>query len=376
VARAGQPARPIVWLLDGLEAGGAERLALQFAAAPLAWPVWLVGLRPPRSAPGRAAWGSEWEAVAARVHLAGLHGLRDLGGWWRLRRWLEQQRPLLLHAHLRYATCVGGRLARGLGIPLLTTVHVEPGRERGRQRWLAGWERAERRRAARVIYVSAAQRAAWGRVAERERAVVIGNGVRLPPAGPGRAAQRLRLGLPPAATIFITVAVVRAAKGWRTWLQAAAAVTAAQPQAHFVWVGGGEEWEALRAAAAPLLASGRVRLPGARGDVAAWLEAGDYFLFPSLGEAQPTAVMEAMAAGLPLIATRLEATRELAGECACWVAPGDAAGLAEAALAWSGPQRALARAAAAAARARVEQEFSQARWRERLESLYAEVLAG
>ncbi|MGN6592978.1 MAG: glycosyltransferase, partial [Terriglobales bacterium] len=337
-----------MWLLDGLEAGGAERLALQFAAAPLAWPVWLVGLRPPRSAGGRAAWGAEWDQVAGRVHLAGLHGLRDLAGWWRLRRWLAERRPLLLHAHLRYATCVGGRLARGLGIPLLTTVHVEPGRERGRQRWLAGWERAERRRAARVIYVSAAQRAAWGRVAGRERAVVIGNGVSLPAPGPGRAAQRRRLGLPLEATIYLTVAVVRAAKGWRTWLQAAEQVTAAQPQAHFVWVGGGEEWETLRAAARPLLESGRLLLPGPRGDVAAWLEASDFFLFPSFGEAQPTAVMEAMAAGLPLIATRLGATRELAGECASWVEPGDAAGLAQAARAGSGPQRAAARAAAVA----------------------------
>ncbi|MGN6591755.1 MAG: glycosyltransferase family 4 protein, partial [Terriglobales bacterium] len=122
----------------------------------------------------------------------------------------------------------------------------------------------------------------------------------------------------------------------------------------------------------PLLESGRLRLPGPRGDVAAWLEASDFFLFPSFGEAQPTAVMEAMAAGLPLIATRLGATRELAGECACWVEPGDAAGLAQAALAWSGAQRAAARAAAVAARARVEREWSEARWRGRLEALYAD----
>ena len=368
-------ARPVVWLLDGLEAGGAERLAVQFASSPTRWPVWLVGLRRPGGAAGPGGWGAEWAGVAGRVHGAGMQGLRDVAGWWRLERWLRHLQPRLLHAHLRYATCIGGRLAQRLRVPLVTTVHVEPSLERGRGRWVAHWERAERRRAARVIYVTEAQRAAWGGAAARERAVVLGNGVALPPSGVGRREQRRRLGLDPAATVLLTVAVVRAAKGWRTWLRAAEQVAQACPGAHFVWVGGGEEWPALRAAAAGMVESGRMTLPGARPDVGAWLEASDLFLFPSLGEAQPTAVMEAMAAGLPIIASRLGASVEVMGECGCYVRPGDAGELAQAAMAWCGPQRERAARAGEAARRRAEEAWSQARWRRRLEQLYEEVLA-
>lgn len=366
----------IVWILDQLGLGGAERLALRFAAAPLPWRIELVGLQ--AAAPGalERLWGGQMAPLAGRVHHVGMQGLGDVGGWWRLRQLLAAWQPLLVHTHLRYATVWGGAAARWLGRPYVTTVHLGPRPDRSRrQRLVAACERCSRRHAARVIYVSAAQKRAWGAVTARERAVIVGNGIAVPAAAPqARAGQRRRLGLPEAATVFTTVAMVHAAKGWRTWLAAVEQIARARPGAKFVWVGGGEEWELLRAAAAESPAASQIRLPGVSSEVAAWLNASDVFLFPSQEEAQPTAVMEAMAAGLPIIATRLPAIEEVLAGCGLLVPVDDADALARAALAWSEAGNGAAAAAAAAARQRAAGPLSENRWCERMVQLYEEVL--
>ena len=368
--------RRVVWLLDGLGLGGAERLAVRFAAAvPPPWQVELVGLK---AEPDPAqVWGAAWAPVAGRAHQVHMRRLADAAGWLRLLRLLRQLRPALLHTHLRYATVWGGAAARVLGLPYVATVHVGPQPEPlRRQRWAAGLEAASRRRAARVIYVSAAQRAAWD--ARGERAVVVANGVEPPPpfAAP-LAARRRALGVPAAAWVLTTVAVVRAAKGWRTWLRAAERIAAQHPRAWLVWVGGGPELEALRRAAAASRWAARLQVPGPRADVAAWLGLSDLFLFPSEQEAQPTAVLEAMATGLPILASDLPAIAELLDGCGRLLPPGDDAAWAAAALALGSPAAAPERRAlAAAARRRAAEQFGEAAWRERLLQLYAEVTDG
>ncbi|HUX66057.1 MAG TPA: glycosyltransferase [Terriglobales bacterium] len=368
--------RRVVWLLDGLGLGGAERLAVRFAAAvPPGWQVELVGLRTEPDPAG--VWGAAWAPLAGHAHQVGLRRLADPAGWWRLLRLLRQLRPALVHTHLRYATISGGAAARWLGVPYVATVHVGPQPEPGlRQQAAAALERASRRRAARVIYVGAAQRAAWN--ARGERAVVIANGVEAPPpAAAPRAERRRALGMPAEAWVLATVAVVRAAKGWRTWLRAAERIAARQPRAWLVWVGGGPELELLRRAAAASPWAARLQLPGPRADVAAWLGAADLFLFPSEQEAQPTAVLEAMAAGLPVVASDLPAIAELLAGCGLLVPAGDDAALAAQALGLDGPAAApRRRALAEAARRRAAERFGEAAWRERLLQLYAEVTDG
>ncbi|MGH9481909.1 MAG: glycosyltransferase family 4 protein, partial [Terriglobales bacterium] len=174
----------IVWVLDRLGLGGAERLALRFAAGAAAasgLELELIALRPSPE-PLERVWGQEWEAATGRVRELGMRRLADPAGWLRLFRLWRGSPPALVHTHLRYATIWGGAAARVLGIPYITTVHLGPGPEISRRQvWAAGLERVGRRGAARVVYVSEAQRQAWRRVhpaaAAREAAVVIPNGV-------------------------------------------------------------------------------------------------------------------------------------------------------------------------------------------------------
>jgi glycosyltransferase involved in cell wall biosynthesis len=116
-------------------------------------------------------------------------------------------------------------------------------------------------------------------------------------------ARRRSLGLPPGAPVVGTVARLQPVKDQGTLIAAFAQVAAALPEARLVFVGDGPERPKLEAlAAAPALA-GRVLFLGRRTDVADLLPVFDVFALPSLSEGLPLTLLEAMAAGLPCVAT-------------------------------------------------------------------------
>jgi len=119
----------------------------------------------------------------------------------------------------------------------------------------------------------------------------------------------------------------------------------------------------------------RVILAGGRPDVAALLPAFDLFMMTSDTEGLPNAVMEAMAAGLPVVATRVGGTGELVddGATGYLVERGDAAGLRDR-LDRLAADPALRSTMGARGRARIESEFSAGRMVERTMALYDEVL--
>jgi glycosyltransferase involved in cell wall biosynthesis len=100
-----------------------------------------------------------------------------------------------------------------------------------------------------------------------------------------------------------TVANLRREKGHDVLLEAAAIVLRRFPDARFDIVGAGPELAALRAQAEGLLLGDAVSFLGHREDVPARLATADLFVLPSRSEAFPNAVLEAMAIGLPAIAT-------------------------------------------------------------------------
>jgi len=82
----------------------------------------------------------------------------------------------------------------------------------------------------------------------------------------------------------------------------------------FLLVGDGPDRQRLEGLLRQSPAADRVRLLGWQDDPGLALGAADVFLFPSLTEGMPNAVLEAMWAGLPVVAADLPALRELAGE--------------------------------------------------------------
>ncbi|HLY38443.1 MAG TPA: glycosyltransferase family 4 protein [Candidatus Binatia bacterium] len=125
----------------------------------------------------------------------------------------------------------------------------------------------------------------------------------------------------------VVVGALERRKGHAVLLDAAAGLRALAPGLRYVFCGDGSEAAALARAAASL--GGIVRFAGFRRDVAACLAAADIVALPSLHEGLGVAALEAMAAGRPVVASRVgglaEAVEE--GEAGLLVPPGDAAAL-------------------------------------------------
>jgi glycosyltransferase involved in cell wall biosynthesis len=201
---------------------------------------------------------------------------------------------------------------------------------------------------------------------------VIPNAV--PVGRPARRDVRLRASVAgdPGRPLVLTVARLHAQKGLPYLLRAASAI----PDAVFAIAGEGEEREALESLARSLGIAERVRFLGHRRDVAALLAACDVFVLPSLYEGLPLSVLEAMAAGAPVVATDIGGTNEALtnDDTGVLVPPADAAALARAIQALLA-DRERARRLAAAARQYVRRHHSAAAMADDVGRVYEELLA-
>jgi len=189
-----------------------------------------------------------------------------------------------------------------------------------------------------------------------------------------RARVRAELGLATEQPLFATVAMLRPGKGLRYLVEAAALVRQQAPDAGFVVIGDGAQRPELENLAARLGVSDEVQFLGTRTDVPALLAAADVFVLPSLYEALPTSLLEAMATALPVVATRVGGVPEVVAHerTGLLVSPASAAELAAAMTRLDSPARV---AMGAAGRAWVESHASLGVWLDGLQDLYRRVVA-
>ena len=185
---------------------------------------------------------------------------------------------------------------------------------------------------------------------------------------------RARLGLPGSARIVLAVGALVGHKGHRHLVAAIPAIVAAEPDAHVVIAGEGRLRDDLSTLARALGVTKRLSLPGYVDDVAGWFAAADIFVMPSVEEGLGSSVLDAMAAGVPIVATTAgglpEAVRD--GTDGILVPPGDPSALATAVAALL-RDRYRAHALAAEASKRVEAEFSVDRMVEETIAVYRAV---
>jgi len=296
----------IIQILPSLELGGMERLAIDLARQQIA-----EGHEPSiycTSHPGQFA--PEAKAANVPVHSFGKTTgfsprlIRDLV----LR--LRVDRPDVLHVHnalvLHYAIAAAF-LAR---VPVVVNT-----RHGGNSNWDPHCERIWRqalRWTDALVFISEAVRefyVARDRLSTR-RTSVIYNGIDLDrfasrPAHPSRARPTFRIG---------TVGRLVPAKDHVTLIRSFATVSAAMPSAELHIVGDGPCRMALSQIAASLGLTNRVFLHGASLDVPGFLSTLDLFVLSSIEEGLPISLMEALAAGLPVVSTRLPGLTELAPE--------------------------------------------------------------
>jgi L-malate glycosyltransferase len=213
--------------------------------------------------------------------------------------------------------------------------------------------------------------------------VVIRNGVDMARFDGAPAGDRIRqeLGIPVEAPLVTVVSRLTRLKGIENFLEAAAALKPRYPDARFLIAGETSPHDRpylteLTTLAERLGVSDRVIFTGLRSDVPALLGCASVAVMPSLNEALSNVLLESMAAGAPVVATRVGGTPEalIDGDTGLLVAPGDSAALA-ASVARLLDDRALAARLGRAARELIAANFSVERMVHATEQLYTELLA-
>jgi glycosyltransferase involved in cell wall biosynthesis len=279
----------------------------------------------------------------------------------------------VLHCH-QYSPFVYGALAR-LRRPGLRIVFTEHGR-------LTDAPPSTRRRLVNPLLARAAERiaAVSGELRDHmvaegfppSRIEVVHNGIEVGPlpSAAERAVVRSQLGVPPSALVVGTIARLDPVKDLETLLEALSSPALATREIHAIVIGDGTERERLESRAAALGMAGRLRFLGHRDDARAWLAGVDVYVNSSVSEGVSLTILEAMAAGLPVIATSVGGTPEVVTpECGRLVPARDRLRLAGA-LAELAADEALRRRLGGSARARVEAEFTIDRMVDRYLQMY------
>ena len=270
----------------------------------------------------------------------------------------------------------GARAARRVGVPaVVQTLHLpwQMGSVKHRVPFFAALEGVDR-----VITVSELQRHSYERIGVPARLLTtVPNGIRSRGQGPGRQHARAALGLPANAPVVLTVGRLLEYKGQRHLVDAVPELAARFPDLQVVVLGAGPLHAALAEQAAALGVADRVHLPGFRPDARALLDAADVFALPSRQEAMPLAALEAMDAGLPVVATRVFGSAEVVadGETGLLVRPGDPRALAGALGELLADRERAARLGRAGRRRYLERYTSDRMARDTL-VVYRDVLAG
>lgn len=265
------------------------------------------------AAEGLRRLGVEPELVPTRRML-------DPSGLLRLRRHLAAIRPDIVHTHLAHADLMGTLAARSLGLPSVSTFHMiarhPAGQPRAARRRtalkgdLSGFVR--RRWASRVIAVSDAARDAylatgWDKPAH---VVTVHNGIVAPGDDPAAGARvRAELGIGPDELVVSTVTVLRRDKGHDVAVEAVRRLLPRFPQLRLVIMGDGPARGEIRQMAEAI--GPAAVLTGHRDDVMAVLRATDVLLHPTSMDAFPTALLEAAAARVPVLATAVGGIPEI-----------------------------------------------------------------
>jgi len=281
-----------------------------------------------------------------------------------LAAYLRRRQIDLLHAHLFRAELLGTRAAQITGTSVVVaTAHSSRVRSPADIAALAAVTPSIDRLIAPSAAIAAKLRAEGRGAAE---ITVVPNGVDLDRFNPHRSSQdtaalRAALGIPPDAFLIGVVARLEPEKGQRYLLEALPAIVNAVPNAWLLLVGEGSQTDALRAQAGslPLAARPRVVIAGFQTDVDAVTQALDVAVLPSLREAQGLAMLEAMAARRPVVASAVGGIPETVrdGVDGLLVPPADPQALASAIVRVARDAR-LRDRLAASGRRRVEDRFS------------------
>jgi glycosyltransferase involved in cell wall biosynthesis len=345
IACAGAP-RPVLHLIDTMDCGGAQELLVLLARVTPRdrYPTSVAVIQP------FTGMADQLRAAGARVHLLNrarpsiMCPVRMARYVWGVvndvRRICLRENISILHCHLSDAEFTGILAGRLAGVPsILDTVHTPrliPERYARDVRTILRklLVPAMLNRADWIIAVSNETGKALGALGvDPARIRVVENGIDVEAFGK-TPDPRLRdeLGIAPGDATLATIARLTMQKGHEFLIAAMPSILERRPDARLLLLGEGELRETLETQARSLGVSGRVSFLGVRSDIPDVLALTDVFVLPSLWEGTSLALLEAMAAGKPIVATDIDGNRPLLKDrrdCLL-VPPGDPAPLADA----------------------------------------------
>ncbi|HIJ75078.1 MAG TPA: glycosyltransferase family 4 protein [Candidatus Hydrogenedentes bacterium] len=308
--------------------------------------------------------------------------MRDGLALGRLTRLFKRKQYDIVHTHTSKAGFIGRLAAARARVPIV--VHTPHGNifhgyfPRWLTRLFVWMERHAARRTDRIIALTAGgieQHLAEG-IGRREQYVSIFSGVDFDGYDAARARRqevRRGLGCPRHAFLVGGIGRLEPIKGFSYFVTAAQSIAAALPETRFVLAGDGSLGRELRAQAAAL--GERFQFLGLRDDVAELMAAMDVCIVPSLNEGMGRVVLEAGAAGTPVVASNVGGIPDIVddGTTGLLVPPRDAASIVVAVVAL-GRDPAWRAAMGAKARSIVVPNYGLGRMVERIEGLYEELI--
>lgn len=364
---------PVYQIVLRLGCGGLEKMVVHLSRAldPTQYRVTVCCLEDPGELAAELD-GSSVPVVSLRKHGFSPGTVARLAG--RLRR----ERVRIVHTHNPGAHLYGALAAKLAGVPAVVHTRHGPRVDASHsslffRRWLWDWTRT-----AVGVSQDTAQLLARSAGIGAEKVTMIANGVPVPRIrAEDRAAVRGEFGIPMEAPTAGIVARLSPEKEHRTLLAAFAPLITKLPGAHLLIVGDGPLRGALEAQAQEAGIARQVHFTGFRTDVDRMLAAMDVFVLCSRFEGTSLTLLEAMGAGLPIVATAVGGTPEVVGspENAFLVPAGDAEALGRALItALSQPE--AARAMAARAQARMKAQYGIDCMTRQYEELYQRVQGG
>ena len=358
----------VVHLVIGGEVAGGQLVALRLANAARA-----AGHDPVFVSPSTGPFLDLVAHEGIRARVVPLGGALDPVAIVRLRRVLLQERADILHTHTHFSLNVAGRLAaRAAGATVVAHMHIENVLRDGplARRAQVALDNRTARLCRWIVAVSDATRAAL--VAQGyppARTITIHNGIE-----PREPVAPAKLEPDPTGPVLLEVGRLCDVKGQRELV--AALPRLARDDVTVLLAGddietGGAHRDGLEREARELGVANRVRFLGRRDDIPALLAAADALVLPSWVEGLPLVVLEAMAAGVPVVATSVGGTPEAVvdGETGLLVPPRDVTALAGAIDAvLADPDR--ARRFGEAGRRRVRERFDADAAAQRVLGLY------
>jgi glycosyltransferase involved in cell wall biosynthesis len=362
-------------VIDTLKVGGAQKLVSDFALSAADY-----GIEPTVICLHKDIhpyMADSMKAAGVRIIELSSPSLLNVRRFAKLVSFLRRERFDLIHTHLSYANTLGSLAGFLLGCPVVASLHNTESDSRKRSIRVARLETTVLRfLARRIIAVGYGVSDAFHARVKDRQVDVIPNGIPIPSPIGFEVRQALRREITGDANRILLIAVGRfvPAKGYGDMIESFALLHQSDPRCYLAIAGSGSLFDEIRAKISHMQLDDSIACLGVRSDVPQLLAASDIFVSSSHWEGLPVAILEAMMAGLPIVATAVGDIPKVVTQDAGLIVPPHQPDCLAEALHDLVRAPAKARAMGEAGRARAVQEYSLDTWMKRHIAVYEQAL--